>query len=57
MSKIEKIIREIDNLRDFYFKTANLRSKIKKSATTHKMEVPKTNSALIVAEDIEPFDK
>ena len=57
MSKIEKVIKEIDNLRDFYYKTAKLRSKIKKSDANHKTEEPITKPDFILAEDIEPFDK
>jgi len=57
MSKIEKVIKEIDNLRDFYFKTENLRSKIKKSASMKTQVANKTNSNFIVAENIDTFDK
>jgi len=36
MSKIEKVLKEIDNLRDFYTKTENLRNRVKKTARTKK---------------------
>jgi hypothetical protein len=57
MSKIEKVIREIDNLRDFYSRTQKLRSKIKKSASMKTQVADKTNSSFIVAEDVDAFDK
>jgi len=57
MSKIEKVIKDIDNLRDFYLKTDNLRSKIKKSASRKTQVADKTNSSFIVAEDVDAFDK
>ncbi len=57
MSKIEKVIKEIDNLRDFYFRTAKLRNKIQNSARTKPYVVDKIDSNFIVAEDINTFEK
>jgi len=57
MSKIEKVIKEIDNLRDFYAKTEKLRNRVKKTAGINKVVVTKNISNFIVAEDIDAFDK
>ena len=39
MTRIEKIIKEIDQLRDFYKRTESLRSKIQKKETERLIEI------------------
>ncbi len=39
MTKIERVLRDIQNLRDFYERTKSLRTRIKKRESARKKEI------------------